>query len=216
LEIIHDLMPKLVHLGAWLYLVCFLFRNQLLLRSFAILGDLAYTGYYWAASSTPLYEAMAYSTMNMIINITMILLIFNDKRHSNLSDNEMKLYQGFAGMSPGDFRKLTKLGTWSTAQDAVTLTTEGQPVSQLHYILDGDVEINKSGRLIASSPRIFIGEIAYLRGTSASASVVAKKGATYISWPHEALQKLTGQHDGLKQSLSNVLSSDLAAKVARS
>jgi Cyclic nucleotide-binding domain len=216
MDMLHSMMPNLIHLGAWFYLVCFLFRNQLLLRGFAILGDLAYTGYYWAATSAPLYEAMIYSTLNMIINITMIMLIFNDKRQSNLSDDELKLYQGLKGISPGDFRKLMRLGTWSKTSETITLTTEGEPVNQLHYILDGALEITKSGRAIDVLPGIFIGEIAFLRNTPASATVLAKTGTTYISWPHGVLHKITAQHSGLHQSLTNLLSSDLAAKVARS
>jgi CRP-like cAMP-binding protein len=215
-EIINALMPKLVHLGALLYLICFLFRNQLLLRTFAILGDLAYTGYYWTASDQPLYEAMSYSILNMIINFVMIMLIFNDKRHRHLSDDELKLYQDLKGISPGDFRKLMRLGTWNKASETIALTTEGQAVDQLHYILDGALEITKSGRAIDVSPGIFIGEIAYLRNTPASATVLAKAGTIYISWPFSILQKMTLQQDSLRQSLTNLLSSDLAAKVARS
>jgi CRP-like cAMP-binding protein len=82
--------------------------------------------------------------------------------------------------------------------------------------LDGALEITKSGRAIDVSPGIFIGEIAYLRNTPASATVLAKAGTTYISWPFSILQKMTLQQDSLRQSLTNLLSSDLAAKVARS
>jgi hypothetical protein len=208
-------LQNLVHIGAMLYLVCFLFRNQILLRVFAILGDLAYTGYYWSVADTPLWSAMAYSTMNMVINFMMIMLIFNDQRQGTMSDNDMKLYQGFGGMSPGDFRRLSKAGVWRKADETVTLTREGEVVTELHYILDGNLEVTKSGRAIDISSGVFIGEIAYLRKTPASATVTVKPGATYISWPHDVLQKVTAKHDGLRQSLTSILSTDLAAKVAR-
>jgi hypothetical protein len=39
-------VPNLIHIGALCYLVCFLFRDQLWLRIFAVLGDLVYTGFY--------------------------------------------------------------------------------------------------------------------------------------------------------------------------
>jgi Cyclic nucleotide-binding domain len=208
-------LQNLIHLGAMLYLICFLFRNQILLRSFAILGDLAYTGYYWGVTDAPLWSAMAYSTMNMLINFSMIMLILNDQRHTTLSDNDMKLYQGFAGMTPGDFRRLSKAGVWRKADETVTLTREGEPVTELHYVLEGDLEITKSGRAIDVPSGLFIGEIAYLRKTPATATVTVKPGTTYISWPHEALHKVTAKHDGLRQSLTNLLSTDLAVKVAR-
>jgi uncharacterized cupin superfamily protein len=169
-------LQNLIHLGALLYLVCFLFRNQIMLRAFAILGDLAYTGYYWGVADTPLWSAMAYSTLNMLINFAMIMLIFNDQRQGTMSDNDMKLYQGFSGMTPGDFRRLSKAGIWRKADETVTLTREGEPVNELHYVLDGELEITKGGRAIDVSAGLFIGEIAYLRKTPATATVTVKSG----------------------------------------
>jgi Cyclic nucleotide-binding domain len=209
-------LQNLVHLGAVLYLICFLFRNQVMLRIFAIFADLAYTGYYWSVADTPLWSAMAYSLMNMVINFIMIMFVFNDQRQTAMSDNDMKLYQGFGGMTPGDFRRLSNAGFWRKADDTVTLTREGEAVNELYYVLDGELDITKSGRAINVTPGLFIGEIAYLRKSPASATVTVKAGTTYIFWPHGVLQKVTGKHDGLRQSLSNILSADLAVKVARS
>ncbi len=158
---------------------------------------------------------MTYSAVYVVINLAMVMLILNDQRHTNLSDNDMKLYQGFSGMTPGDFRRLSRSGTWHKADATVTLTREGEGVNELHYVLDGNIEITKSGRAIDVTPGLFIGEIAYLHKTPASATVTVKPGSTYISWPNDALQKVTAKHDGLRQSLSNLLSTDLAAKAAR-
>jgi CRP-like cAMP-binding protein len=208
-------LQNLVHIGAMLYLICFLFRNQILLRIFAALGDLTYTGYYWVAADQPLWSAMTYSMMNVVINAFMIMLILNDQRQGTLSDNDMKLYQGFNGMTPGDFRRLSKVGVWRKADETITLTREGEPVTELHYVLDGELAITKGDRAIDVPSGLFIGEIAYLRKTPASATVTVKPGTTYISWPHDVLQKVTAKHDGLRQSLTSILSNDLAAKVAR-
>lgn len=52
------LFENMVHLGAVLYLICFLFRDQVILRSFAIAGDFAYTAFYFGATDQPLWQAM--------------------------------------------------------------------------------------------------------------------------------------------------------------
>lgn len=209
------IMQNLIHVGALLYLVCFLFRDQVLLRLFAIFGDLAYFAFYWAIADQPLWSAIAYCVLNMTINFAMILFVLNDRRESTLGDNDMKLYQGFAGMTPGDFRRLSRLGKWQRAEQPTTLTEEGKPVENLFYILDGDVEITKGGRSIPVDPGLFIGEIAYLKKVPATATVVARPGTLYMSWPHQALRQATDRHDGLRQSLAVLLSGDLANKVAR-
>jgi hypothetical protein len=206
---------NLAHVGAILYLICFTFRNQLLLRSFAILGEVCLMAYYITATSEPLWTLMFYSAMNMLINLVMIGLILRDQRHSTMSDNDMKLYQGFGTMTPGDFRRLTRIGSWNKASEATVLTKEGEPVKALHYILDGGVAVIKAGREIPVDPRMFVGEIAYLKNTPASATVTVAPGTTFITWPYEALNKLTEKNPDLKQSLMGLLGSDLALKVAR-
>jgi hypothetical protein len=206
--------PYLIHIGALVYVCCFLFRDQLYLRFFAVIGDIIYTLFYYGTVQDPFW-ACIYSVMNMMVNVVMMWLIVNDRREGVLNDRDLQLYQSFTGMSPGDFRRLKALGKWTTASEATPLTSEGQPVSELHYILDGQVDISKAGRNIPIAGKHFIGEIAYLQKVPASATVTAKPGCTYISWTHEDLSKVTSKYDGLKQSFGSLLSADLASKVAR-
>jgi Cyclic nucleotide-binding domain len=211
-----DFFQNLIHVGALFYLVCFLFRNQILLRCFAILGDMAYTAYYFGAADQPLWNAMFWSGTNIMINIFMILLIWNDGRARSLTDNELKLYRSMNALTPGEFRKLTAIGKWRTATEDIALTKEGENLSELYYILEGEVDIEKSGRKIEVKPELFIGEIAYLLKKPATATVTLKKGSLYIAWPHATLTKTFAKQESLKNALSTLLSADLATKVARS
>jgi Cyclic nucleotide-binding domain len=210
------LVPLLIHIGAVCYLVCFLFRDQLWLRIFAVLGDAVYTAFYFTVADVPLWSAIVYSSLNMLINLAMIGLILNDRRMLPLDDHDLTLYQSFTGMSPGDFRRLRKIGTWQMPDLDETITQEGQPLKRLYYIVEGDIEIRKGDRVFPVNSGLFIGEIAYLKNVPASATVIAKAGARYMSWTHEDLKLILSRHETLKQSLSNLLSADLAMKVAKS
>lgn len=205
----------LIHVGAVLYLICFLFRDQIALRTFAIAGDFAYMAYYFTASSSPLWEAIFWIIPNMGINIVMIFLILRDRRMTVLSDDEMSLFQNLRGLSPGQFRRLMKLGKWRTLEEPVALTQEGQSLDQLHYVLKGDVEVDKSGRKIRVDPAVFIGELAYLRGKPATATVTAGREAVVVSWSHQDLRRAIAKDNDLSQSLATLLNADLAEKVAR-
>jgi hypothetical protein len=216
MTLISWLVPYLIHLGAMCYLVCFLFREQLLLRMFAICGDVFYTAYFFVAAGEPLWSALTYSSLNIVINVIMIGMIMQDRRHTPLADNDLKLYQSFTGMSPGDFRRLSRIGQWHNSKDEQTLTEEGKQLDKLFYVLEGDIEVRKGERNIPVEAGMFVGEIAFLKSVPASATVIAKPGTHYISWSHDALNKTITRHDGLKQSLGLMLSSDLASKVARS
>ncbi len=216
MEILVSAMPHLIHLGALLYFVCFLFRDQVWLRCFAILGDICYVLFYLGIPGETLWSAIFYSGLNMAINIIMISMVVNDRRQTKLSDDEMRLYQGFAGMTPGDFRRLAKIGSWKRVTEKDVITEEGKSLDQLYYVLEGEIDIQKGNRNFPVPAGVFIGEVAYLKQMPASATVTLKPGALCMSWPHEALRTAVEKHDGLKQSLSLLLSADLATKVARS
>ena len=213
---LQSILPHMIHVGALFYLVCFLFRDQIWLRTFAIFGDLAYTAFYFGLPGDTQWSAMSYSTLNMLVNCYMIVLVINDRRTGKLGDNDMRLYQSFSGMSPGDFRRLSKLGTWQQVENSSTITEEGKHPDHLFFILDGEVDIAKAGRSFTAPSNIFVGEIAFLTKAPASATVTLKPGALYVAWPFDALRSLAEKHDSLQHSLASLLSTDMAAKVARS
>jgi Popeye protein conserved region len=213
---IQDTYPYLIHLGAILYLVCFLFRNQILLRSFAIAGDFAYTAYYFVAAEKPLWDAIFWNIPNIVINVVMITLILRDSKSTGFSDNELLLFRKLGSMKPGEFRKLIKLAKWHKADVETTLSKEGAAQDTLHYILNGLVDIEKSGRKVDASDGVFIGEIAFLKNQPATATVKVAAGAHYVTWQRADLEKVQAKDDGLKNALQAMLNADLANKVARS
>ena len=210
-----EFYQSLIHIGAILYLVCFLFRNQILLRCFAVAGDIAYTTYYYGVSSQPLWEAMFWSSTNILVNGVMLYILYSETKQGRLGDNELKLYRSLNGLTPGEFRRLIALGKWQTATGETVVTTEGQNLTKLFYILEGEVDIEKSGRKIEVKPELFIGEIAYLLQKPATATVKLKTGSLFIEWEHAVLQKAFQKQEGLKHALRALLSTDLAGKVAR-
>ena len=213
---LQDILSNLVHVGALFYLVCFLFRNQILLRSFAIAGDLAYAAYYFNVADQPLWGAILWNIPTILINVVMIALILRDKRTSNFTDNELKLYRSLKSLAPAEFRRIVKIGKWGRTSGETVLAVEGKPLDHLHYVLEGQIEVEKSGRSIPVTPGMFVGEVAFLKQWPASATVRIGPGTLYMSWPHAALTKAQLKHDGLNNAIGAMLNADMAEKVARS
>lgn len=209
------LIQNLVHLSAIFTMVCYLFRDQIKLRTFAVLGDSILSAYYYLAFPDPLWNAMYWSIANVVINAAMILVLLREHRMSLLSDNEMMLFRSLDTLTPGQFRKLLKLATFHENEEPATLTRQGERPDRLYFILDGKVTIGKDNRNFETDPKIFIGEVAFLRGRPASATVTAAEKSLYVSWEASALQALLRRNDELKNALWRLLSDDMADKVAR-
>lgn len=209
------LIQNLVHLSAIFTMVCYLFRDQIKLRTFAVLGDSILSAYYFLAFPVPLWNPMYWSIANVVINSVMILVLLREHRMSLLSDNEMMLFRCLDTLTPGQFRKLLKLATFHENEEPETLTRQGEKPDRLYFILDGKVRIGKDERSFETDPKIFIGEVAFLRGRAASATVTTADKSLYVSWEAAALQALLRRNDELKNALGRLLSDDMADKVAR-
>jgi Cyclic nucleotide-binding domain len=210
-----ETLPQLVHVGSILYLICFLFRDQLLLRSFAIAGDVAFVLYYFNVAEEPLWGAIFWNIPNIGINLVMIALILRDRRTASFSENELKLYGLLPSVEPSEFRKLLRVGKWLTAQADTVLTREGDKPDHLYFVLEGGIDIEKNGRKIPTESGIFIGEIAFLSDLPATATVTITPGSLYFSWPRAALQKARDNDQSLAVAIGSILNVDLAGKLAR-
>jgi Cyclic nucleotide-binding domain len=209
------ILPQLVHVGSILYLICFLFRDQILLRAFAIAGDLAYVGYYFNVADQPLWGAIFWNIPNVGINLFMIALILHDRGIGNFTENELKLYGKLPSIDPRNFRKLLRAGRWMTASAGTVLTREGEMPDHIYFVLDGGIDLRKGGRKIEVDPGLFIGEIAFLTNKPATATVTVAKDSLYYAWPRGALQIARDKDQDLASAIGTVLNMDLAGKLAR-
>ena len=208
-------MQNFVHVGAVLLLVCFLCRDQLMLRAIAVAADLAYVVYFFNAADQPLWVAIFWKIPTLLINLSVITLILRDSRTNSFTDNELRLYRSLNEIRPRDFRKLLNVGTWHRVTSTTQLSRQGQPLGSLYYVLEGGIDIEKNNRKFVVKPGLFIGEIAYLKQSPATATVHVMPGTLYMSWSHAALAQTQAKHDGLKNAIGAILNSDLAGKLAR-
>ncbi len=221
MENLTSLFPYFVHAGAICYLICFLFRNQIYLRCLAIVGDFFYTAFYFNVAGQPLWVAMAYSTLNVAINVFMITLLLRDQRQGKLSDRDLQLFRRFNTLTPGEFRRLMNLGVWKEATDPVDLTTEGQTPVELHYVLEGDARAEKSdpstmhGDGVVNSFFGFVGEVAYVGDHPALTTTKLSPGAKYVSWNTARLTQLLDKDESLKKALLQLFNADMAVKIKR-
>jgi hypothetical protein len=209
-------IPYLPPLAAALMLAGFLCRNQLWLRTWAILGNLCFILYYVLVSDTPLWAAILSSGLIIAANVFMMNRIMADKRMFRLSAEEMMLFAKLPELTPGQFKLLLEDAEWSESKVPARLTTEGKMPDALHFVLEGKAEVERDGKRFDIGPNCFVGELAFLRKQPATATVHSKVGALVVSWPQEKLRVLMQANDGINRAISALVAGDLAEKVARS
>ena len=203
----------LVHIGAFLMLLAYLVRDQILLRGLIILGTIFYIVSYFLMEP-PLWSALLWSLSFVVINVIMIVVIYSDRASFVMSEREAKLYQVFNSLSPGEFKKLLKIADWFDGSSEEQITTEGEIPTRLYFILDGEALIARDDKRFHVGPKVFIGELAYLIKKPATATVKLTDKVVGISWKTSSLTKLLASNPQMKIAFDGLLNQDLASKLA--
>ena len=217
-SVIDSLFTKdnIVHIGALFYLAGFLFRNQILLRGLIVAGDLVYIAYFFLAPAEPLWGAIFWSSLFVVVNLWMIGLIVTERMHFSLTAEQRRLFDALQDLSPGQFRRLLKIAEQGSSRDRMVITREGKPLDRLYFVLTGPIRIEKAGRRAMMEAETFIGEIAFLLDRPATATVTLEPGCSYFTWSSAALKKAMEAKPALGVALTAAMNRNLANKVARS
>ncbi len=205
---------NLVFLAAAIQAAALLFRGQIRIRVFLLVGSMVYLVYYMTVATEPLWEAMIATAAMSVANVFGLgaLLLGNTVRL--IPASQIPLYSMFGSVAPGEFRSLMRFGKIRRLIDDEVLTSIGEVPDSLYFIIDGELEIQQGLGRFRIPSRHFIGEVSLMLGTPASATVNIKAGAQIVEWPREQLVRAMGRHPKLKITLESLLGRDMARKVA--
>ena len=145
----------------------------------------------------------------------MLVALTLDRTHIGLMHEDERLFQMWGSLTPGEFRKLLRVGEWRTAGEVEILTVEDVVPSRLFYVLDGDIQLLKGDRDITFPGPAFIGKVAFIKEGPASATVRLSPGGRYVVWSSTVLRQYFVKNQNLRIALMRLLSADMALKLAR-
>ena len=195
----------------------FLARDELFLRLFMLVGSVLSIGYYsLIVSDQPLWDAILTRGTLMIANFVMIIIVITERTTLFMSQDALELYRSFNMLTPGQFRKLMRVTQTGVAGSSEVVLEEGRVADRLYFITKGNARVEKAGIYADIGERVFLGEIAYLRGGAATATVTLNEGTEYLSWDHASLQKMNRRNRELSVAMVAQFNEDLLNKVAGS
>ena len=203
-----------VHLALLFYVVGFLTRDELILRFQVLAGTIFYILYYYFIAPVPLWEAILGSVAIALANIYSSFIIIRERSTFGMSAEEVSLYQHFDTLRPGHFRRVMKHADWQHIETDEILLKEGRPVEKLYFIRSGSVQLQRGGKVSTLGAGHFLGELAFLQNTPASATVTAGQGAEIISWDQSRLKKIMDRSPTISNAIVALFNKDLAIKLS--
>ena len=203
----------LAHLASILTMAAYLLKDILWLRLLTILSCFAGIAfnYFEPATRTMIY----WNVLFALINFVQVGIIIKQRSSVHFTEEEKELHDTlFKNFAPFEFMKLMRIGNWLEARQGEILATEQKPIDNVMLIYNGLVGVESKGKEVAKlKDGNFIGEVSFITGGAATATVRALQPTRYVAWPKEAIRQLLNRNPSMRFAMQAMLSTDLSKKL---
>jgi Cyclic nucleotide-binding domain len=203
------------NIGNLLSFLAFWTKDLLTLRWTIAIG-LAFTSlYYFASTGGPYYNTLFWMVPTFLINVWMIIQIYREKRDIGIGDDVRALFNKIAVLTPKQFKSLIAISSRTTGNGGEILS-QGANVDRLYFLLKGAAKLTKGNYTATVREGIFLGEIAFITQSFASATVELHSESECLSWDTHTLRDLMKRQPAIDIAIRGIFNRDLAEKVANS
>lgn len=205
------------HAASILTVIAYLVKDILWLRVLTVFACIFGIAFNYFAPATPLWAPIGWNIVFLLINVVQIALIVRERSSVSFSEEEQELYETmFQSFAPFEFMKLLRIGAWGDAKVGDVLAVEDQSIDRVMLIYNGAVNVESKGQLLTQlKDGSFIGEISFIRGGAATATIRAAEPTRLLSWSKENLKQLLNRNPSMRSAMQAVLSTDLTKKLVR-
>ena len=213
-----DLASLAGHLAFGLIAFSFLVKDILWLRVVSIVASLFSVLYNFYIPVEPMWLAINWNIIFVLVNIYHIAVIIYEKRPVNMDDKNNELYETlFKELTPVEYLKISKAACWKTYQPGDVLIRQLHLVPDLILIYNGTVEVNVDDNKVAElRDGEFVGEMSFLTEKSATATCVVKHTTECLVWKQKEFKDLLKRNPSLYFSLQTLLSAQVSSNLVSS
>ncbi|WP_300037923.1 cyclic nucleotide-binding domain-containing protein [uncultured Roseobacter sp.] len=156
-----------------------------------------------------------WESLLVLVNIVQISREWFSERRVRFTPYEQKFVSSrLRGVSKKDAKRLLNLGRWVDGAPGTVLTTEGDPVPYVVYLVTGRVDILCSDVLVGTcGPGNFVGEMSILAEEPASATAIVAEPSHYWIISSEKLRVLQDTDPQVSGALDVGIARDLRRKI---
>jgi hypothetical protein len=205
------------HAASILTTIAYLVKDILWLRLLTVLACIAGIIFNYFIHDNPLWVVIYWNLLFLAINVVQIGIIVKERREVSFTEEEKELYETlFQNFAPFEFMKLLRVGRWLEAKKDQVLAVEQKSLDSVMLIYNGLVQVEAGGQTITQlKDGSFIGEMSFITGGEATATVKAVEPTRYLSWAKEDLRQLLNRNPSMRFAMQTVLSADLTKKLMR-
>ena len=175
-----------------------------------------------AGAAGAYYGYEAHGPMAILLPVLVLIVaavqslggVLADRRTTLNNDEEAMRAGPLAGLGRGDVRRFLDQGLWMHGHSGDTLTREGDHVTHLYWLAEGEAEVVANGTTVGRcGPGQLIGEATILSPDPATATVRLTRDARFWCAPAKALSAFLAAHPHTRHALEHGFTLSLKDKL---
>ena len=202
------------HIAYVLLIGSMLMRNMNWLRALAIMAGSISAIYYWTLGD---YVSMFWESLFSLVNVAQLVILIIENRRGRFSDEEQMFIETcIPDLERLHARRFMKLGAWTEVQEAIELVVEDTCPPDLKFIVSGKARVERNNKRLGKVGRgDFLGEMSYLTGKQASASVISETPVRYLAFSRENLKTHLEKNPEVRHALEASFNRNLVDKLVK-
>ncbi|MFN0263254.1 cyclic nucleotide-binding domain-containing protein [Tepidamorphus sp. 3E244] len=207
---------KLVgHLSYVLLVLSMMMRSMLWLRIIAVSAGLtsgAY-GYFWLLDPVTVFWEAVFVTVNLV---QLAIIAWENRKRALSEEEQIVVNTLLPSADTRAVRRLLKRGIMREFKPETVIVEQGKVVPELIVITRGTVQIEKDGRIVGvCGEGDLIGEMSYLSGETASATVLVTNPVHAMAFDHRRLKDFLLRNIDIRHAVEASFNRNLLTKLVR-
>ena len=203
------------HTSFTLTALSFFVRDMIFLRSLAIVSCIVGIVFNFYKMEDP-GLVIFWLSVFICINGYRIIGIILERRSISFNEEEMELHETvFQNFTSLEFMKLMRISEWRSVESGHQFAEQGKVIDGLNLLFNGEVIIKRGDKELGHGrDGSMIGEMSFIQGGAATATVLSTRACRYVHWPKENLKSLLNRNPSMDIAMKHVFSLDLTRKLA--
>ena len=202
------------HFAYVLLIISMLMRKMIWLRVFAIAAG-AFSAIYYTTLGD--WVSCVWESTFALVNLAQLLVLFIENRRGKFSSEEQQFIDiALHGLERAHARKLMKLGKWAEIGEGEVLINEDSTPTHLYFIVNGTARVVRHERPVGLvGPGDFLGEMSYLTGKHATATVSVLTPMRCLTFERNALRAHLERNPEVRHAMEGGFNRNLVDKLVK-
>lgn len=205
----------LAHGAMLLFAISYWVKEIVWLRLISILASVSEIIYFYFAPPSPVWVYIFWNAVFITANVIHLSLLARERTAIHLNEDEQDLHDTlFREFSLFEFMRLMRIGRWVDVPAGRLLTRQGDTVQDVTLIVHGRASVRIHEEVVAQlKDGSFVGEMSFISGQPATASVVTDVDTRCLMWCQRDLKHLLARNPNMRFTMQSLFSRDLLEKL---